>query len=76
MDYKAELLKYVDLEGLAMGFLYDKVVEGIVMEKIKEVIPGEIDDAIIEGMKPMLRPMVEAEVKKALAKLKGEEVAA
>ena len=72
IDWKAELLKYINLEAIAMELIYDKILEDVVLEKLKELIPGEIDDAIIDGMKPMLRPLVETKVKELIAKLQAE----
>lgn len=72
----AELAKYIDVKGIAVDLLFEKVIYDIVIAKVAEKIPGDLDDSLFAGARPMARKAVEDYMDGLVGKLKGEEASA
>lgn len=63
-----DVLKELEKSGIKHGkaFLMDAAVLAVplALEELKKVIPGQIDDAIIEGIKPTVVEALKAQIEK------------
>lgn len=63
-----DLMPYINLKGIVLELVWDKMADAA-LEKLKEKIPGEIDDVIIEMMKPILREELSKRVDQLMEKV-------
>lgn len=69
-DAKESVKIEVDLDGFVLKQVDSLVIPtaDILLEKLKKAIPGQLDDALIDSIKPKLYAEVKEELQKLLIK--------
>lgn len=73
MKLNEQILELIETQVQAAVMSQSDVVMNSVLNKLKEVIPGQIDDALIEAAKPQILPIVKAELLKLADKINGAD---
>lgn len=72
MEIKSELLIIAEATAKAIvDSSYDKLME-IVFDEVKKAVPGTIDDAVIDMMKPLIAPKLKELLLAEIAKIDGK----
>jgi len=72
MGIKEDILKLIEVQLKAAVESHSDSTADLLLNKLKEAIPGQIDDAIIEAAKPQLKAAVKAELLKLVDKISAE----
>ena len=71
MKLSEQILELIETQVQAAIEANSDALMNAVLNKMKELIPGQIDDAIIEAAKPQVLPVVKAELLKLADKING-----
>ena len=72
MDNKEQLLVMAEETAkLLVDATYDRLLE-MIMDELKKAIPGQIDDMVIDAVKPMIGPKMKELLLAEIAKIDGK----
>lgn len=72
METKEQLLVLgEETAKLIVDAAYDRLLE-IVLDEVKKAIPGQVDDMIIDTMKPIVAPKIKELLLAEIAKIDGK----
>lgn len=56
---------------MVVDAVYDRLLE-MILDEVKKAIPGQVDDMIIDTMKPIVAPKMKALLLEQIAKIDGK----
>lgn len=68
MEVLKVLAKYLDVKGLLLGYVYDKLLSEA-LDGLVQKTDNTVDDAVVAMLKPLLRDELEKRLDDQLAKL-------